>query len=34
MDWEISPELAAVFVENYLLPMFESDYRVSVTKRR
>ena len=34
MDLDISPELAAIVVKQYLLPMFEADIRHQDDKRR
>ena len=34
MDVDVSPEIAAIVVEKYLLPMFDADHRIHLTKKR
>ena len=34
MDIEVSPEIAAIVIEKYLLPMFEADNQSIVNRKR
>ena len=34
LNFDVSPEIAAIVVEKYLLPMFDAEQRIHMTKKR